>query len=544
MSRQNAGMDWNLASIFESVSDALGDRVALINGNTRRSWSEFDDRAARVAAALRDAGLGPNSKVAQYAYNSNEYSEGVFATLKLRAVPVNVNYRYTEDELLYLLDNSDAEALIFHGSLGEQVAKVLDRAPRLKLVAQIDDGAPHLDGCEHFEDLATRTEPMGRIERSGDDLYFLYTGGTTGMPKGVMWRNEDLFGTLAESVYPLFGQPLPDRSSEAGTVAQAMVDGGVSTVHLPGSPLMHGTGAFTSFQALFTGGAVVTLTKRSFDPDEMWSTVARERVTQMAIVGDAFCKPMLAALRDAEARGEPYDTSSLGLVISSGVMWSSESKAELIARAGVLCLDSLGSSEGVGFGNSMSMPGAETKTAKFTIGGHAKVLRDDGTAVEPGSGEIGVLALGGHIPLGYYKDEVKSADTFRIMGGVRYSVPGDMAQVEADGTITLLGRGSVCINSGGEKIYPEEIEEIVKLQAGVADCLCVGIPDERFGEVVAAIVTPAIGADLAADTLSAGLGSLARYKHPRRWIFTDQILRAPNGKADYKAAKALAVDNP
>ena len=544
MSRQNAGMDWNLASIFESVSDALGDRVALINGNTRRSWSEFDDRAARVAAALRDAGLGPNSKVAQYAYNSNEYSEGVFATLKLRAVPVNVNYRYTEDELLYLLDNSDAEALIFHGSLGEQVAKVLDRAPRLKLVAQIDDGAPHLDGCEHFEDLATRTEPMGRIERSGDDLYFLYTGGTTGMPKGVMWRNEDLFGTLAESVYPLFGQPLPDRSSEAGTVAQAMVDGGVSTVHLPGSPLMHGTGAFTSFQALFTGGAVVTLTKRSFDPDEMWSTVARERVTQMAIVGDAFCKPMLAALRDAEARGEPYDTSSLGLVISSGVMWSSESKAELIARAGVLCLDSLGSSEGVGFGNSMSMPGAETKTAKFTIGGHAKVLRDDGTAVEPGSGEIGVLALGGHIPLGYYKDEVKSADTFRIMGGVRYSVPGDMAQVEADGTITLLGRGSVCINSGGEKIYPEEIEEIVKLQAGVADCLCVGLPDERFGEVVAAIVTPAIGADLAADTLSAGLGSLARYKHPRRWIFTDQILRAANGKADYKAAKALAVDNP
>jgi fatty-acyl-CoA synthase len=323
-----------------------------------------------------------------------------------------------------------------------------------------------------------------------------------------------------------------------------MVDGGVSTVHLPGSPLMHGTGAFTSFQALFTGGAVVTLTKRSFDPDEMWSTVARERVTQMAIVGDAFCKPMLAALRDAEARGEPYDTSSLNLVISSGVMWSSESKAELIAPAGVLCLDSLGSSEGVGFGNSMSMPGAETKTAKFTIGGHAKVLRDDGTAVEPGSGEIGVLALGGHIPLGYYKDEVKSADTFRIMGGARYSVPGDMAQVEADGTITLLGRGSVCINSGGEKIYPEEIEEIVKLQAGVADCLCVGLPDERFGEVVAAIVTPAIGADLAADTLSAGLGSLARYKHPRRWIFTDQILRAANGKADYKAAKALAVDNP
>lgn len=536
-------MNWNLASVFESVSDSLGERIALINGDTRRTWSEFDERATRLAGALHAAGLGPNSKVAQYAYNSNEYSEGVFATLKLRAIPVNVNYRYTEDELLYLLDNSDAEALIFHGSLGEQVAKVLDRAPRLKLVVQIDDGAPHLEGCERFDDLAARHEPFPRIERSGDDLYFLYTGGTTGMPKGVMWRNEDLFGTLAESVYPLFGQTLPERSDAAGSVARAMIDSGVSTVHLPGSPLMHGTGAFTSFQALFTGGAVVTLTKRSFDPDEMWSTVARERVSQMAIVGDAFCKPMLAALREAEDRGEPYDTSSLNLVISSGVMWSSESKAELMARAGVICLDSLGSSEGVGFGNSMSAPGAETKTAKFTIGGHAKVLRDDGSSVEPGSGEIGVLALGGHIPLGYYKDEVKSAGTFRVMGGVRYSVPGDMAQVEADGTITLLGRGSVCINSGGEKIFPEEVEEAVKLQPGVADCLCVGLPDERFGELVAAVVTPALGARLDEETLAAGLGTLARYKHPRTWIFTDQILRAPNGKGDYKAAKTLATES-
>jgi fatty-acyl-CoA synthase len=535
-------MDWNIATVFESVSDALGDRVALVNGTTRRTWAEFDDRSARLAGALHSAGIRPNSKVAQYAYNSNEYSEGVFATFKLRAVPVNVNYRYTEDELLYLLENSDAEALIFHGSLADQVAKVLHRAPRLKLAIQIDDGSPHLEGAKRYEDLIASAEPMPRIERSGDDLYFLYTGGTTGMPKGVMWRNEDLFGTLAESAYPLFGQAPPARSEDAGAIARTIIDSGANSVHLPGSPLMHGTGAFTSFQSLFMGGAVVTLTNRSFDPHELWSTVAREQVTQMAIVGDAFCKPMLAALRDAAAQGEPYDTSSLGLVISSGVMWSAEVKAELMNLAGCICLDSLGSSEGVGFGNSMSTPGAEAKTAKFTIGGHAAVLRDDGTPVEPGSGEIGVLALGGHIPLGYYKDEVKSAGTFRLMGGVRYSVPGDMAQVETDGSITLLGRGSVCINSGGEKIFPEEVEEAVKLQPGVADCLCVGLPDDRFGEVVTAVVTPSIGAHLDAESLTAGLDALARFKHPRKWVFIDEILRAANGKGDYKRAKQLATD--
>jgi fatty-acyl-CoA synthase len=546
-------MDWNLATIFESVADTVGDRVALVNGSNRRTWTAFDDRAARLAAALAGAGLGPNSKVAQYLYNSNEYSEAVFATLKLRAVPVNVNYRYTEDELLYLLENSDAEALVFHGSLGEQVDRVLDRAPKLKLAIRVDDGSPHLDSADHdsahpgrvadYEAVVAESVPMARVERSGDDLYFLYTGGTTGMPKGVMWRNEDLFGTLGEAIYPLQGLALPERSADVGALAGQLVERGSAGVHIPGSPLMHGTGAFTTFQTLFTGGTIVTLTNRSFDPHELWETVARERVTQMAIVGDAFCKPMLTALREASERGAPYDTSSLALVISSGVMWSAEAKAELMERAHCFCLDSLGSSEGVGFANSMSVPGAETRTAKFTIGGRAKVLRDDGTPVEPGSGETGVLALGGHIPLGYYKDEVKTAGTFRVMGGERYSVPGDFAQVEADGTIILLGRGSACINSGGEKVFPEEVEEAVKQQPGVADCLCVGLPDERFGEIVTAVVTPAAGRSLDSTRLAAGLGSLARFKHPRRWVFVDEILRAPNGKADYKRARQVAIES-
>ncbi len=399
----------------------------------------FDERAARVAAAFTAAGLKPDSKVASYLYNCNEYTEALYGTFKMRGVPVNVNYRYLEDELVYLLDNSDAEALLFHGSLGDQVAKIRDRAPQVKLWIQVDDGSPRQEFAAQYEDLLAAHEPMERIERSGDDLYFLYTGGTTGMPKGVMWRAEDLFGVLGDSVYPLVGTTRPDTMAEVGPIAKSLVDAGANRVHLPASPLMHGTGAFTTFQALFVGAAIVTLVGRNFDPHELWETVQRERVTQMAIVGDAFAKPMLRALEEAEAKGKPYDLSSLQLIISSGVMWSAEVKHGLMQRGGFICLDSLGSSEGVGFAGSISTPGSEQKTAKFTIGASTKVFNDQGVEVVPGSGEVGRLAVGGNIPLGYYKDAAKSDSTFLTIGGSRWSVPGDFASVEADGTITLLG---------------------------------------------------------------------------------------------------------
>jgi fatty-acyl-CoA synthase len=289
-------MDWNLATAFESVCDALADRIALIQGDRRVKWRSFDERAARIAAAFSAAGLKPNAKVASYLYNCNEYTEALYGTFKMRGVPVNVNYRYLEDELVYLLDNSDAEALLFHGSLGDQVAKIRDRAPGVKLWIQVDDGSPRQVWAEQYEDLLAHHDPMERIERSGDDLYFLYTGGTTGMPKGVMWRNADLFGVLGDGAYPLVGLARPDTMADVGTVAKSLVDAGANRVHLPASPLMHGTGAFTSFQALFLGSAVVTLVGRHFDADELWETVQRERVTQMAIVGDAFAKPMVRAL--------------------------------------------------------------------------------------------------------------------------------------------------------------------------------------------------------------------------------------------------------
>ena len=534
-------MDWNFATLWESVRDSLPERVAIVQGDRRRTWSEFDDRAARLAAALCAAGLEPNAKVASYLYNGNEYLEGLYATFKMRGVAVNVNYRYLEDELVYLLDNSDAEALFFHSSLGGRVAKIRDRAPLVKLWIEVDDGGEHQEFAARYEDLIETNEPMPRIERSGEDLYFLYTGGTTGMPKGVMWRFDDLWGVLSDATYALVGQTPPERPDGVGPVAEQILDSGRDTAHLPASPLMHGTGAFTSFQSIWAGGRIVTLEGRHFDPDELWRVVGRERITQMAIVGDAFAKPMLKALEAAEARGEPYDLSSLQLMISSGVMWSAEIKQGLMARGNFLCFDSLGSSEGVGFANSISAPGSEQATAKFSIGPQARVFTDDGAEVVPGSGEVGLLAVGGNIPVGYYKDDAKSAATFLLINDKRWSVPGDFASVEADGTIVLLGRGSVVINSGGEKIYPEEVEEAIKRHPAVADCLVVGVPDDRFGEAVTAVVELAADTEASGDEITAALDGLSRFKHPRHYVFVPSVLRAPNGKADYKWAKQTAT---
>lgn len=532
--------DWNLASVWESISDAIPTRPALIQGDRRRTWAEFDDRAARLATGL---GINPGAKVAFYLYNSNEYTEALFATIKARGVHVNVNYRYTEDELAYILENSDAEVLIFHGVLAKQVAKVKEQATGLRTLIQVDDGSELLDGAQAYETIIADNEPQVRQVRSGDDQWFLYTGGTTGMPKGVMWRQEDLFGSLALAVYPIYGETLPENSAAAGAVAANIVASGRAPVHLPASPLMHGTGAMTSMQTLFIGGTIVTLENRHFDPEELWAVVAREKVTQMAIVGDAFCAPMVRALDAAAERNEPYDTASLALVISSGVIWSAPVKAGLMAHQPVICLDSLGSSEGVGFASNVTAPGTKSTTAKFSIGALTKVITEDGVEVAAGSGDRGMLALGGHLPLGYYKDPEKSADTFREFNGQRYSVPGDWAIVEADGTITLLGRGSVCINSGGEKIYPEEVEEAVKTITGVNDCIVVGVPDERFGESVAAVIAADVGTDMSLETIAAATSHLARFKTPRHVVIVKEIPRGPNGKADYRWAKATARED-
>ena len=537
-------MEKQFATIWESIADSIGDSPAVTQGTVTRTWSEYEQRASRLASALVDAGLQPQSKVGLYLYNSNEYLEAQFATFKFRGVPVNVNYRYLDEELLYLLDNSDAEALFFHSSLGDRVARVVDRLPKLKLLVEVsDDGEHHVVTAIPYNTLLADYDPMPRITRDEDDIYMLYTGGTTGMPKGVMYQMGSLVEGFVNGGLAFIGMTPPAEISQLGTTVRDAHASGIRPITIPGCPIMHGTGMWIGAMMPQSGGAhVITLQKRSFDAHEMFQVVQEKKATLAVVVGDSFVKPMIRALDEATAKGTPYDASSLKMIASSGVMWTSEVKEALLERIEhVVLLDAMGSSEG-SMGTSISMKGLPPKTAKFAVAPTTKVFTDDDREVVPGSGEIGKVAAGGAVPLGYYKDPEKSSKTFRTINGVRYSFPGDMATVEADGSLTLLGRGSQVINSAGEKIFPEEVEEAVKRVDGVLDCLVVGIDDEKFGQAVTAVASLSPGAKVEEATIIANVKTqLAGYKAPKRVVFVTQIPRAPNGKADYKTARDMAI---
>ncbi len=534
-------MEWHLASIWETIADAVPHAPATIHGPQSRTWSAYEGRAARLASALAAAGIGHEAKLGLYLTNCPEYLEGQFAAFKVRAVPVNVNWRYLDDELVYLLDNADAEAIIFQGAFAERVASVRARLPRLKLLLQVDDGsAPLLEGAVDYEAAVTAHAPMPRIPRSADDLYMLYTGGTTGMPKGVMYRQGDLAQGLMLG-YDLRGMARPTSMAELAAAVQAVQAAGTAPISLVGCPLMHGTGMWIGAMVPQNlGGAAITLTSTRFDADELWQAVVANRASDITIVGDAFARPMAVALDAAAAAGQAYDLSHLRTIWSSGVMWTAEVKQALLVHAPLTLIDAMGSSEG-GMGMSVTTRDMGAATARFQMNPTTKVFTDDGREVVPGSGEIGKVAAGGAVPLGYFKDPAKSDATFREVNGVRYSFPGDYATVEADGSITLLGRGSQCINTAGEKVFPEEVEEAVKQHPAVWDCLVVGVPDARFGEVVAAVVAPRPGSTIVVDDIIAAVRArLAGYKQPRHVIAVDVVERAPNGKADYKWAKATA----
>ncbi len=539
-------MEFHFATIWESLSDELGDLTAVVHGERRFTWAEFDERSARVAAAFSAAGLGPDSKIGLYLYNGNEYLEAHYAAFKMRGVPVNVNYRYLDEELVYLLDNADAEALVFHSSLGDRVHRIRERLPKLKLLIEVDDGGTgQVAVARRYDEVIASHEPMERITRAESDIYMLYTGGTTGMPKGVMYAMGDITRAFTQLGFPLIGLAPPDEPAEIASMVKDTVNAGNRIVSMPCAPLMHGTGVWLGAMIPQLAGAeIVTLQSRSLDADEILSTVQREGITNMTIVGDAFSKPLIAAIDASIANGTPYDTSSLKLIISSGVMWTAEVKEALLDRVEqAILLDAIGSSEG-SMGNSITMKGLPPSTAKFTRNPTTKVFTEDDREVQPGSDEVGMVAAGGAmVPIGYFKDPDKSARTFRSIDGVRYSFPGDMAQVAEDGSLILLGRGSQVINSGGEKIFPEEVEEAVKRVDGVLDCIVIGIDDDRFGQAVTAIASIADGADPAEADIIAGVkGDLAHYKAPKRVIFVSQVPRAPHGKADYQAAKQLAYD--
>jgi fatty-acyl-CoA synthase len=529
---------WNFADVWEVIAEQIPDAQAQVHGDRRVTWSEFDRRANGIAATLLDRGATEQDKVAQYLYNGNEYLQSLFGAFKAGLVPINTNYRYQDDELVYLWDNADCVAVVFHGVFTDTIERIRDRVPRVTTWLWVDDAhGPCPDWAMPYEEAAAShadrvVPPWGR---DGDQIMMTYTGGTTGMPKGVMWRQDDLFRTLVAQLNPVYRDSEPDLELVRQNVKVA------GPVGMPACPLMHGTGLYTQLIILSVGGSSVTLTSRKLDIEEMFDTIERERVNQIAIVGDAFGKPMLKALDEHPGR---WDLASLFLVASSGVMFSEPVKQGLLKHHPTMMLvDAFSSSEALGMGQSVSSGASASQTAKFTLGENTIVVTDDGRRVEPGSGEIGRVAVGGHQPIGYYKDPDKTAATFIEIDGKRYSCPGDYAMVEADGSLTLLGRGSVVINTGGEKVYPEEVEETLKTFPGVRDAVAVGVPDDKFGEVVAAVVETA-GDEVDSDELIAHVrAKLAAYKAPKHVFVVDTIGRAPNGKVDYKRLKAFAADS-
>ena len=534
-------MGLHFASCWETVSDLLPKKTALICGENQVTWREYDDRAARLASLLTEHGIGVDSKVGIYAHNSNEYVEAQYGIFKVRGSPVNVNYRYKSDELVYLLENADVEAVFFQGCYAARIWEIRNRLPNVKLYVQIDDRTEALlDGAIDFERAIRDHSPMARIERSGDDMYMLYTGGTTGMPKGVMYGHNQFITTILGGLKAL-GLDAPSNEEDFVSVVKSMDNYGVSPISLAACPLMHGTGMWLGTMVpLLQGGTVVTISKLGLDPNFLWNEVERNGVTNIVIVGDAFARPMLQSLQDARDAGNEYDISSVNQITSSGVMWSSEVKEGLLQFKDMVLIDAMGSTEG-GMGSSVSNRERPAATAKFQMSAGTKVFDDDLNEVEPGSGVVGKLATSGLVPLGYYKDPKKSGETFVEVNGIRYSFPGDYATVEEDGSIQLLGRGSNCINTAGEKVYPEEVEEAIKKHPDVKDCLVVGMPDERFGQrIVAVAAIEEAGMVNEESLIDFTREHLAGYKLPKQVLLFEEIRRAPNGKADYKWAREAA----
>ncbi len=538
----------NLATAWEGIADHHGGALALRCDGVSRSWTDFEQRSARLAGALAEVGIGAGDNVACALYNGNEYLEAEFAAFKVRAAPCNVNYRYVENELAYLIDNSDAKAVFFDSTLAERIGNVREQLGKVRLWIQVG-GGERPQWALDYETVVADSAPAERIERSGSDLWILYTGGTTGNPKGVMWPHANVVA-ISRRNYDAWGLPMPTTPADIPAAIDLVHERCLAPRQLAASPLMHGTAGIGALVNLTCGGSVVSLTSRHLDAAELWRTVEEQRCTTISIVGDVFCTPMVDALDQAVAAGRPFDLTSVKTVGSSGVMWSQPVKDRLLAHAkaggsALVCSDSLGSSEGVGFAAKQSSAGGgiDTGTATFTLGPNAAVFTEDGRRVEPGSTEPGLLAVGGPIPLGYYGDPKKSAETFREIEGKRWSIPGDWATVAADGSITLLGRGSVSINTGGEKVYPEEVEEALKLLDSVIDANVVGVPDPKWGSAVTAVVQLADGATVTDRDLVDSLRSqLSGYKLPKHIVRVDRMFRSPNGKADYKWAVRTARD--
>ncbi len=527
----------NLADLFEVVAEEVPDRLALACADSHRTYGELDRRSNQLARHLAERGIGKDAKVAIYAWNRVEWVEALLATYKVRAAAININYRYVAEELRYVLDDSDAEAVVVERAYLPTLAAIRSQLPLLKQVIVLDDGTPGgnaawPDAIDFEDAIAAQSDaPLG-IERSGEDLYLLYTGGTTGMPKGVMWRHQDLFKAALMSLV-MTGSPVTDPEQ----LRDRIVAEDTRPITMTIAPIMHGAAQWGMYIGLFTGATAVLYGAHGFDPMEVWKGIATERCNRIMVVGDAIARPLVEALDSPDF---DLDVSCVQAIGSGGALFSGVVKDEYRARfPGIAISDAIGSSE-MGAGGS---PAGEGQ--RFRLTENMSVLDDDMRPIAPGSSEVGRLARKGAIPMGYYKDQAKTDATFvPDPDGVRWVIPGDFATVEEDGTIIMLGRGTACINTGGEKVFPDEVEAALKRHPAVEDVLVVGIPDPRFGQRVAAVVQPRDGMTTTIEELGAFAREwVAGYKVPRDLRLVSVIGRTASGKADYAWAKQVFADS-
>ena len=534
----------NIADLAEHAIDAVPDRVALICGDEQLTYAQLEEKANRLAHYLIDQGVKKDDKVGLYCRNRNEIVIAMLGVVKAGGIIVNVNFRYVEGELRYLFDNSDMVALVHERQYSDRVANVLPDTPNVKTVLVIEDGSDNdyqrYGGVEFYSAIAQGSPERDFGERSADDIYLLYTGGTTGFPKGVMWRHEDIYRVLFGGTDFATGEFVEDEYDLAkGAAASGPM------IRYPIPPMIHGATQSSTWMSLF--GGHTTVLEPEFNADEVWRTIHKHKVNLLFFTGDAMARPLLDALLAHQDKGNEYDLSSLFLLASTAALFSPSIKEKLLELLpNRVITDSIGSSE-TGFGGTsiVAKDAPHSGGPRVTIDHRTVVLDDDGNEVKPGSGVRGFIAKKGNIPVGYYKDEKKTAETFRTVNGVRYAIPGDYAQVEEDGSVTMLGRGSVSINSGGEKIYPEEVEAALKGHPDVFDALVVGVPDPRYGQHVAAVVQARPGARPTLAELDSFVRSeIAGYKVPRSLWLVDEVKRSPAGKPDYRWAKEQTEARP
>jgi acyl-CoA synthetase (AMP-forming)/AMP-acid ligase II len=530
----------NIADLAEHAIDAVPDRVALICGDEQITYAELDEKANRLAHYLMDQGVKKDDKVGLYCRNRIEIVIAMLGVVKAGAILVNVNFRYVEGELRYLFENSDMVALVHERRYADRVVNVLPETPNVKTVLVVNDDSAGSDetftrygGVEFYSALAQGSPERDFGERSADDIYLLYTGGTTGFPKGVMWRHEDIYRVLFGGTDFATGEFVKDEYDLANAAAATP-----PMIRYPIPPMIHGATQSATWMSIFAGQTTVLAPE--FNADEVWRAIHAHKVNLLFFTGDAMARPLLDALEAAHSKGQDYDLSSLFLLASTAALFSTSIKEKLLELLpNRVITDSIGSSE-TGFGGTSIVAKGEHHMGgpRVTIDHRTVVLDDDGNEIKPGSGVRGVIAKKGNIPVGYYKDDKKTAETFKTINGVRYAIPGDYAEVEADGTVTMLGRGSVSINSGGEKIYPEEVEAALKGHPDVFDALVVGVPDERYGQQVAAVVQPREGTHPTLADLDIFVRSeIAGYKVPRSLWYVEEVKRSPAGKPDYRWAK-------